>query len=114
VDVLAYFAPPVHLDGLALEFRQLQLDGGAGVRSRDFELETELVSHEVVGVGAHSLPLDSVLRWLNFEPVVVLLLVGLDVGDDGLQFFFQTVAPLFVLGTGVDGQQGDVVGRLLD
>lgn len=77
-------------------------------------MQLEFVPNEVVGGRTHALPLRAVLAWLNSEPVIILEFVGLDVSDDGPQLLFQAFLPLLVLGAGVDGEHGDVVGRLLD
>lgn len=49
-----------------------------------------------------SFPLGPFLVWLNFKPIIILLLVGFDVSDDGLEFLSETVLPERVLGTCVD------------
>ena len=114
MDILAYFAPSVHLDSFALEFGQLKFYGCAWVGCGDLELEPELIPHEVVGAGADSLPLDAVFGRLNFEPIVVLLLVRLDVGDDGFEFLLEPLSPLLVFWTRVHAQEWDVVRSLFD
>ena len=114
VDILAYFPPAVHLYGLALQLRQLEFDGGTGVSGWDLKLEFELVSDEVVGGGAHPLPFGAFLVGLYFEPVVILFLVGLDVADDGLQLFPETLLPLGVARTCMDGEEWYFGGSLLD
>jgi len=114
VDILANFTPTVHLDGFSLELWEFEFDRAAGVGGRYFELQFELVSDEVVGAGADSLPANSILAGLNFEPVVILLLIGLDVGDDGPEFLLEAVLPLLVLGPRVHCQQRNIVGSLLN
>ena len=61
-----------------------------------------------MGIGADSLPLDAILRGLNFEPVVVLLLIGFDIKNDGLELFLEPVLPLRVLGSSVNRKQGNL------
>lgn len=114
VYILAYLPPPIHLNSLALELRQLQLNRTAGVGGGDLELELELVPDQVVHAGTGAGPGTALLvQRLDLEPVIVSLLVDLHVGDDCLQLLFQTLLPLLVLGAGVDAQQRDVVGGLL-
>lgn len=114
MNILAYLAAPVHLDGLALELGKLQFDGTARVGGGDFKLEPELVADKVVHAGAGAGPGSAFfVVGLDLEPVVVSVLVELDVTDDCLELLLEALLPLFVLGPGVDGQQGDVVGCLL-
>ena len=82
MDILTNFPPSVHLDSLSFEFRQFQFDGGAGVGGWNIELQFELIADEVMSIGAGAFPASTVFEGLYFEPVVVLLLVGLDVTDD--------------------------------
>jgi len=114
VDVLADLPSPVHLDGLSLQLRELQLDGRTRVGGRYLELQFELVPDQVVGGRDDSSPLGPFLVGLNFEPIVVLLLIGLDVGDDGLELLLEPVLPEGVSGPRVDREEGDIGGGLLD
>jgi len=114
VDILAYLSPAVHLYGLAFQLRQLEFDGGAGVSGWNLKLEFEFVSDEVVGGGAHSFPFGAFLVGLYLEPVVILFLVGLDVADDGLQLFPESLLPLGVAGACMDGEEWYFGGGLLD
>ena len=105
MNILAYFSTSIHLDGLAFELGKLEFYGSTWVGGRDFKLKFELIANEVVSVGTDSLPFDAVFGRLNFEPVVVLLFIGLDVQDDGLKFLFEPVFPLGVLGSCMDGEK---------
>lgn len=81
--ILAYFATPIHLNGLTLEFRQLQFDGAAGVGRRYFELQLELIPHQIVRIRAHPIPMNTILAGLHLEPVVVMQFVRFYIDDDG-------------------------------
>lgn len=108
VDVLAYLSTAVHLDSFAFEFGKLKLDGSTGIGGWYFELKSELVSHEVVSIGADSLPLDAIFRGLHFEPVVVLLLIGFNIKNDSFKLFLEPVFPLWVLRACMNRQQGNL------
>ena len=60
------------------------------------------------------MPANSILAGLNFEPVVILLLIGLDVGDDGFEFLLEPLSPLLVFWTRMHAQEWDVVRSLFD
>ena len=114
MDVLAYLSSSIHLYCLALEFRKLELDRSTGVGRGNLELEPELISYKIVSTGADTLPLGSIFRWFNLEPIIVLQFVGLDIGDDSFELLFVPVLPLFVLRSCVNRQEGNLGGSLLD
>ena len=88
VNVKADFATAVHLDSLAVEFGQLEVHGGVGVCGGDLEAEVKLPLHQVVNDPALARPDRPFVVRLDFNPVVVLLLVLSDVVDQHGVFFF--------------------------
>lgn len=80
--------------GLAVELRELELGSGGRVGDRNIELEIELVLEEVVDVPALAGPTCPLgIGCGDSEPVVVVGLVHLSVGDQRLVLLFQPLRP---------------------
>lgn len=86
--------PSIHLLGLAIELRELELGSGGGIGDRDIELEVELVLEEIVHVPAFPCPTCPLrIGSGDPEPIVVIGLVHLCVGDQGLVLLLQPLRP---------------------
>lgn len=109
MNILTYFPPSIHFYRLPLKFGDFDLDGTAGIGGWDFKLEFELVPNEIMGVFAGAEPQLAFFLGFKFEPIIIALFIGLDVDDEGFEFFFQPVLPFRIFGSGVDGEEGDVV-----
>lgn len=86
--------PSIHLLGLAVELRELELRCGSWVGDRDIELEIELVLEEVVDVPALAGPTCPLgIGRGDSEPIVIVGLVHLGVGDQSLVLLLQPLRP---------------------
>ena len=84
MDILTNLSPSVHLYRFSLQLRQFYFDWTAGVGSWHLKLQFEVISNQVVSIGACSLPFEAVFAGLNLKPIIILLFVVFDVDDDGL------------------------------
>ena len=83
-----------NLLGLAIELRELELGSCGGIGDRDIELEVELVLEEIVHVPALACPTCPLrIGRGDPEPIVVVGLVHLCVGDEGLVLLLQPLRP---------------------
>ena len=80
MNILANPASPIHLNGLALQFWELELNGTTGIISGNLKDESKLIPNQLMGVGAGAMPLSALLVGLYLEPIVIAVLVGLYVG----------------------------------
>lgn len=47
-------------------------------------------------------PLRPLFIRLYFKPIIIFLFIELDIGDDSLQLFFESIFPLLVFRTSMD------------
>lgn len=114
MNILTYLSPSIHFDSFSLELGQFEFDGTAGVCGWYLELEFELISDKIMSIRAFAIPFDSIFAWLNFEPIVVLFFIILDVQYNRLVLLSQSIFPLFIHRSSLDAQQRNVVGCLFN
>lgn len=84
----------VHLVGLAIKFRELNLGRRGWISDGDVKLEVEFVLEKVVDVPALADPTSALCVGSgNTEPVVVLGLVHRGVGDECPVLFLEPLRP---------------------
>ena len=84
MNILAYFATPIHFDCFSLELGNLQFDGAAWVGGRDLKLQFKFIPDKIVHAGTRTIPGDAFLIRLNFKPIIIIFFIQFDVGDQRL------------------------------
>jgi len=94
MNVQANATPPVDLGCLSIEFREDEVRAGGGVGNGYLKMQGKFKFHALVVRPALAFPPRAgLVGGVDGEPVVVLLLVHFDEGNDGLHFFLDSCEP---------------------
>ncbi len=76
-------------------------------------MQFEGVLHQIMSIGACSIPLGALLTRLYFEPIIVISFIVLNIHYQSFELLLQSIFPLGVFRTCVNSQEGYFISRLL-